>query len=231
MTAAGCDRVFDAEVQLVGAGLEPAATTGAEVLRLFNLGKAQEVTVELTGRVFAAREDGELDVLEALDDVSLAHGAHDRRRTGCGTVGPMRRELPGGYELDDDPGRIDVAVAHDYISNHSYWGKGRRLDVVADTVRTAARVVGLYSEGEMVGFCRAISDGHTTAYLADVFVLPGHRGEGRGAELVREMVDHGTLANLRWVLHTADAHGLYAKFGFGPPGERTMERGRREPQG
>ena len=40
------------------------------------------------------------------------------------------------------------------------------------------------------------------------------------------MVDEGPFAARRWILHTADAHGLYEKFGFAP-GERLLERGAR----
>ena len=69
-----------------------------------------------------------------------------------------------------------------------------------------------------------MSDGVAVAYLADVYVLPGYRGQGLGEELVREIVERGELANVRWLLHTRDAHALYAKVGFGPPGERLMER-------
>ena len=29
---------------------------------------------------------------------------------------------------------------------------------------------------------------------------------------------------LRWMLHTADAHGLYARFGFAPADETVLER-------
>ena len=78
--------------------------------------------------------------------------------------------------------------------------------------------------GEQVGFARAVSDGVAVAYLADVYVLPGHQGHGLGRELVAEMVARGPYAHVRWLLHTRDAHGLYGQFGFGPPGERLMER-------
>ena len=75
-----------------------------------------------------------------------------------------------------------------------------------------------------MGFARVFSDGHTLAYLADVYVLPEHRGDRRGVELVREAVEGGDLAGVRWLLHTKDAHTLYEQFGFGPPSERVMER-------
>ncbi len=141
----------------------------------------------------------------------------------------MRRELPGGFEVDDDRERIDVEAVHDFVSNHSYWAPGRAREEQERLVREAQRVVGVYHDGRQIGFARAVSDGASVTYLADVYVLPEYRGHGLGVELVREMVENGPYANRRWMLHTADAHALYEKFGFGPPSERVMERpGRKE---
>lgn len=138
----------------------------------------------------------------------------------------MRRELPGGFEVDDDPERIDVEAVHDFVSNHSYWAPGRAREEQERLVREAQRVVGVYQKGRQIGFARAVSDGASVTYLADVYVLPEYRGRGLGEELVREMVENGPYADKRWILHTADAHQLYEKFGFGPPSERVMERPR-----
>jgi GNAT superfamily N-acetyltransferase len=88
----------------------------------------------------------------------------------------------------------------------------------------SAWVVGLYRDGEQLGFGRAVSDGVAVAYLADVFVLPEWQGRGLGTELVREIVEGGPYAHLRWLLHTRDAQAVYARFGFGAPGGRVMER-------
>ena len=136
----------------------------------------------------------------------------------------MIRRLEAGYELDDDPSRIDVDAVHDYLANQSYWAEGRPHETVERQGREATRVVGLYLDGRQVGFARAFSDGVALAYLADVYILPEHQGRGLGVELVREMVEHGPYANLKWLLHTWDAEGLYAKFGFGEPSARTYER-------
>jgi GNAT superfamily N-acetyltransferase len=135
------------------------------------------------------------------------------------------RDLGNGYELDDDPARIDRAAVHRYLSEESYWAAGRPREVQDALIATSARVVGLYHEGAQIGFSRAISDGHVQSYLADVYVLEGHRGRGLGVELVRFSVDEGPLAGTKWVLHTADAHGLYRRLGFTDPGPRTLERG------
>jgi RimJ/RimL family protein N-acetyltransferase len=78
----------------------------------------------------------------------------------------------------------------------------------------------------MVGFARAFSDGGS-AYLADVYVLPAQRGAGLGRGIVRMMVEDGPGPGLRWMLHTADAHGLYRPFGFIRPDGGYLERPRR----
>ena len=135
----------------------------------------------------------------------------------------MKRSLPDGYELDDDPARLDLDAIWSFLSTEAYWGKTRTREVFEHQVREAARVMGLYLGKELVGFERAFTDG-MVVYLADVYVLSEHRGRGLGVELVRAMVDEGPLRDLRWLLHTRDAHGLYEKFGFGPPSERVMER-------
>jgi ribosomal protein S18 acetylase RimI-like enzyme len=147
----------------------------------------------------------------------------------------MRRELPGGFELDDDRERIDVDAVHTFISTQSYWGLGRAREPVERAVAGSQRVLGLYLADKQIGFARAISDGVTLAYLADVYVLEPYRGRGLGYELVREMVEN-SFKDVRWMLNTADAQGLYEKLGFSeekppyPLMERAPRRNSRSPQ-
>jgi ribosomal protein S18 acetylase RimI-like enzyme len=140
----------------------------------------------------------------------------------------MLVRLEEGYELDDDPERLDVDAIHHFISELSYWGRGRTRERVAATIEGSRRVVGLYRDGEQVGFARAISDGATMAYLADVYVLQAHRGRGLGLALVREMIEGDGAPDVHWLLHTADAQGLYERLGFrtGPARYPLMERAR-----
>jgi GNAT superfamily N-acetyltransferase len=138
----------------------------------------------------------------------------------------VRRSLEGGFEFDDDRGRIDVDAVHRFLSQEAYWARGRSREVVERLIGEASRVVGLYRGGRQVGFARAVTDGAAFVYLADVYVLADVRGRGLGVELVREMIDRGPYAALRWLLHTGDAHDLYERFGFRPPPESAMERPR-----
>lgn len=136
----------------------------------------------------------------------------------------MRRTLSGALELDDDRDRVDLGELHRFLSTEGYWSLGRSIETVERLVREATRVIGLYFEGRLVGFARTVSDGVSFAYLADVYVVPELRGRGLGEQLVREAVDGSPFAHVRWLLHTRDGHGLYAKLGFGTPSERLMER-------
>ena len=136
----------------------------------------------------------------------------------------MKRDLGGGYELDDDRARLDRVAVHAYLTRE-YWAAGRTRERQDALIDASERVVGLYKNNEQVGFARGVDCfAAGFMYLADVYVLPEHRGGGRGVELVREMVENGPFADHRWVLHTRDAHGLYEKFGF-EPNVRLLERG------
>lgn len=136
----------------------------------------------------------------------------------------MRRPLADGYELDDSPARVDLSEVHRVLSTECYWALGRSDARMAALFAGAARVVGLYRDGAQVGFARVVSDGLSIAYLADVYVTAPHRGRGLGLELVREAVDHGPHRDLRWMLHTEDMQGLYARLGFAVPARPALER-------
>jgi GNAT superfamily N-acetyltransferase len=130
------------------------------------------------------------------------------------------------YEFDDDPLRIDRAVVIEFLTTEAYWARWRGGREIERQLDTAWRVVGAYerSTGGMVGFARAVSDGVALAYLADLFVLRAHRGRGLGDRLVGAMIDDGPGGQMRWMLHTADAHALYGRYGFRAPDDTYLER-------
>jgi GNAT superfamily N-acetyltransferase len=136
----------------------------------------------------------------------------------------VSRALDGGIELDDSKDRIDREEVHRFISEMSYWGKGRPRETQDRLIDEASRVVGLYDGHRQIGFCRAFTDGLALAYLADVYVLEEYRGRGLGEALVREMIENGPYAGVKWLLHTTDMHPLYRKLGFEEPNYKVMER-------
>jgi GNAT superfamily N-acetyltransferase len=129
-----------------------------------------------------------------------------------------------GYELSDDPERLDLDVIAEYLRT-AYWSENVPRDVVARAIE-GSLCLGLYApDGAQAGFARAVTDSATFAWIADVFVLEPHRGQGLGVWLVERLLDHPRMQGLRMItLNTLDAHSLYERFGFERVGERRMVR-------
>jgi uncharacterized protein (DUF952 family) len=119
------------------------------------------------------------------------------------------------YTVSTNRSLIDMDCVYGFLSRDAYWSTGIPLDVM-EVALSNSLCFGLSSpSGDQAGFCRVVTDYATYGYLADVFVLPEHRGFGLGLWLVQCAVDHPDLAGLRsWQLGTRDAHGLYEQLGW-----------------
>jgi GNAT superfamily N-acetyltransferase len=122
----------------------------------------------------------------------------------------------GAYLVTTDKGRLDLALVHGFLKT-SYWAAGIPAEVVRRSVENSL-AFGLFRDDEQVGFARVVTDYATFAYLADVFVLEPHRGQGLGKWMMEVVFSHPELQGLRrWMLATKDAHELYRKYGFTEP--------------
>ena len=123
----------------------------------------------------------------------------------------------GTFTISTDPAALDVALIHRFLSTESSWAIGIPL---ATLTRAMAHSLcfGAYLDGRQVGFARVVTDYATFANLVDVFVVPGQRGRGYSQRLLERILAEPALQGLRrFTLATADAHGLYARYGFSAP--------------
>lgn len=120
------------------------------------------------------------------------------------------------YTISTDKNKLNMSVIYHFIAN-SYWAKGIPKSVMQKAIDNSM-CFGVYSaNNEQVGFARVVTDNATFAYLADVFIIPDLQGNGLSKLLVKTIVEHPDLQGLRrFLLATADAHGLYAQYGFKP---------------
>jgi aspartate racemase len=192
----------------------------------------RRIIAELTGRgaqgiILGCTEIGLLvqpaDVPAPVFDTTVLHAqravAAARQLAGA----PMERTRDG-YVISTDRSRLDRNAIWRFLQA-AYWSPGIARATVERNIENAL-VFGLYApDGAQAGFARLVTDTGSFAWLADVFVLPAHRGRGLGVWLVDTAVSHPAVARLRILLGTRDAHGLYERFGFrlvDPP--RVMER-------
>ena len=129
--------------------------------------------------------------------------------------------------ISTEPGDIDFALVHRFLSEDSYWCPGIPEAVLREAIAHSLCFSALDSDNRQLGFARVVSDQATFAYLCDVFVVAEARGRGVGKQLMTAVFAHPSLQHLRrFMLATADAHGLYAHYGFEPLDrpERFMQR-------
>ena len=132
----------------------------------------------------------------------------------------------GDFLISTERHRLDREMIHDFLARESYWAKGRDLEVVNRGIDNSLSF-GIYHGRKQVGFGRVVTDYATFAWVADVFVVAEHRGQGLGKWLIEVMLSHPQLQGFRrWALSTRDAHELYRIFGFNELArpERWMER-------
>lgn len=122
----------------------------------------------------------------------------------------------GDYCISTDGRKLDIELIHRYLSKDSYWAQDIPLPVVQRSIEHSF-CFGLYYQEQQVGFARLVTDKATFAYLADVFILPEHRGKGLSKWMLTVIHAHPDMKGLRrWMLGTRDAHGLYEQFGWEP---------------
>ena len=115
--------------------------------------------------------------------------------------------------IDTEKDRLDAQFITDFISN-SYWGKGRTIEQTQKCIENSMNF-GVYIDNEQIGYARVITDYTVFAYLSDVFIIEKERGKGYSKTLIDYIVNHPKLKHIeKWKLDTADAHGLYHKYGF-----------------
>lgn len=116
-------------------------------------------------------------------------------------------------EIRSEISSTEMEIIHDYISNRSYWGKGRSFEHVRQSIEQSI-CFGAHYDRQFAGFTRVVSDRTTFAYILDLFVLEDFRNLKISRALVKAMLSHPNLQTVGWMLGTNDAHGLYEKYGF-----------------
>ncbi|PWL38971.1 GNAT family N-acetyltransferase [Flagellimonas aquimarina] len=123
--------------------------------------------------------------------------------------------MSSDFYISTEKSKMDISLVHKYLSEESYWAKGRSKELVIKSIENAL-CFGVFSKnGEQVAFARIATDFVVFAWLMDVFVVEHHQGKGIGRMLLKHIFDYPDLQNVNGIgLRTNDAHSLYKEFGF-----------------
>ncbi len=126
------------------------------------------------------------------------------------------------YIISNDKKQLDINVIKELLST-SYWAKDRTLEQIKTTIKSC-ECFGVYHSSTQIGFARVLTDYVCLFYVFDVIIHPDYRGKGLGKKLMQCIVNNSHFKNLRGMLATQDAHGLYEKYGFKKINDRLMFR-------
>jgi len=120
------------------------------------------------------------------------------------------------FLISTDKSKLNIPFIHEWLSQRSYWAQGRSLPAVQQSIEHSL-CFGVYAGQQQIGFARVVTDYTTFAWLADVFIVETHQGQGLGKWLIETITTQPLLSDLRlFFLGTRDAHGLYRQYGFEP---------------
>jgi GNAT superfamily N-acetyltransferase len=128
----------------------------------------------------------------------------------------------GDYLISTDKGLLNYEAIHRFLAS-SYWAKKRPVEAIDKSIETSF-CFGAYHGDRQIGFARVITDWATTYWLCDVIIDEEYRSRGVGKKLAESVIYSEELKGLSGFLGTADAHGLYERYGFKKEGDRFMVR-------
>jgi N-acetylglutamate synthase-like GNAT family acetyltransferase len=127
--------------------------------------------------------------------------------------------------ISTDRADVDVDWLHAALSERAYWAIGRSRATVERSIASSL-CFSAFDGGQQVGFARVVTDEATFAWVCDVFVEDGRRGQGIGRRLMEAIVGDPRLAGLKRTVLATSSPAFYAPFGFAPleKPERWMAR-------
>jgi GNAT superfamily N-acetyltransferase len=122
------------------------------------------------------------------------------------------------FVISTDPETLDFPTVFGFLAQTKWW-----TELTNESLERALRhslCFSLKEGSHQIGFARVISDYVTYAYLCDVYIVEGRRRRGLGSWLIRSVLEHPDLKNLKRVaLITHDAQEFYLGMNFRFPAD------------
>lgn len=123
------------------------------------------------------------------------------------------RQQRDNFVISTDPDCIDKHAVFEFLAQTQWW-----TELTHESLNRALRnslCFSLFESNRQIGLARAITDYSTFAYLCDVYIVEERRAQGLGSWLIRCVLDHPDLKDLKRVaLITHDAQPFYLGFDF-----------------
>ncbi|WP_160683354.1 GNAT family N-acetyltransferase [Clostridium sp. C2-6-12] len=131
--------------------------------------------------------------------------------------------MVNGYYISKDKTKLQIENIKE-LMKQTYWAAERKEETIVKAIENSV-CYGIFDNcNNQIGFARVITDYATAYYLCDVVIDKEYRGKGLGKSIIDFITNDSELKNLRGLLLTKNAHGLYQKYGFERNVEKFMEK-------
>jgi GNAT superfamily N-acetyltransferase len=119
-----------------------------------------------------------------------------------------------GYTFYDNKLAVspqEIKALYRYI----WWGKSRTDEGIVRMLEGSSMCFSVRYKGELVGFCRILTDFVYRASLWDIIIHPDHQGQGLGTALMNYVLEHPAIKDIPLVItYTSDLYPFLEKWGF-----------------
>ena len=102
-----------------------------------------------------------------------------------------------------------------FFNRNTFWAKNRTLNDLKKCLSNSDVIISIWSDGEIVGFGRALSDGVYRGVLWDIIIDENHQGNGYGKLIVKSLLNSKKIKNTKKIyLMTTNKKIFYSQIDF-----------------
>lgn len=102
------------------------------------------------------------------------------------------------------------------IYDKTWFTQDRNVEDIKTMLQNSYLILGFVEKGELIGFCRVISDGIFKAFLFDVIVKDEYQNKGFGSLIMETVLNHKRLINVKHIelYCPGEVTPFYKRLGF-----------------
>ena len=102
-----------------------------------------------------------------------------------------------------------------FFNRNTFWAQNRTINDLKKCLANSDVIISIWSDGEIVGFGRALSDGVYRGVLWDIIIDKNHQGNGYGKLIVKNLLNSKKIKNTKKIyLMTTNKKLFYSQIDF-----------------
>ncbi len=138
--------------------------------------------------------------MKEISLVNHSRGAIGLRFLG---LGPNLKPIKGLIKLQS------------FLNKNAFWAQSRTINDLKTSLANSDVIISIWSDNEIVGFGRALSDGVFRGVLWDIVIDKDHQGKGYGKLIVKNLLNAKMIRKTKKVyLMTTNKKLFYSQIDF-----------------